>query len=209
MDAGRDQERSGDMSVAVHDEHETELLDPHAQLQTVWEDLDVPEGWRAEILKGTIVVTPPPAFMHNRAASRLIRIFARTIPEEWEIYPEMGVLLASTGDLYIPDLTICPPGIEPVEDKVILAEHALLVVEITSPSNADNDRKRKLWGYAHGPVPLYLLVDPHAKDGPHVTLYFTPEAGRYQNSTRVRYGEVMTLPEPFDLKIDTGQFPRR
>ena len=197
------------MSVAVHDEHETELLDLRAQLRTAWEELDVREGWRAEIVKGTIVVTPPPVIIHNRAASRLIRILARAIPDEWEIYPEVGVQIGSTGDLYIPDLTVCPPGIESAEDKVMLAEHALLVVEITSPSNADQDRKRKLWGYAHGPVPLYLLVDPHASDGPHVTLYSTPDAGVYQNSTRVRYGEVITLPEPFDLKLDTGQFPRK
>ncbi|HEV2347421.1 MAG TPA: Uma2 family endonuclease [Actinocrinis sp.] len=197
------------MSVAVDHVHETELLDPHAQLKTFWEELDIPHGWRAEILEGTVVVTPPPAFMHNRAASRLIRILAGAIPDEWDIYPELGIRLASTGDLYIPDLTICPPEVQPTEGKVVLAEHTLLVVEITSPANADHDRKRKLWGYAHGLVPLYLLIDPHASDGPHVALFSKPDKGIYLSMTRVPYGDPITLPAPFDLKIDTDQFPRK
>lgn len=198
------------MSVAVHDEHETELLDPHAQLRTFWEELDLPEGWRAEILEGTIVVTPYPAIKHNRVASALSRALGRAIPDDWEMYQTQAVLIAPTGDIYIPDLVIYPAESLPADAKelVIPVERALLVVEITSPSNANNDRERKLRGYAHGFAPLYLLVDAHASDGPHVALYSKPENGIYQSMTRVPYGEVITLPEPFDLKIDTGQFPR-
>lgn len=197
------------MSVAVHDEHETELLNPHAQVRALWEELDTPPGCRAEILEGTVVVAPPPANMHNSVAAKLNRVLARAMPEDWDIHQTQAVEFASTGDIYIPDLMVYRAESLPAEGNVAPPEHALLVVEITSPSNADHDRKRKLWGYAHGPVPLYLLVDPHAKDGPHVTLYSRPDAGVYQNVTRVPYGEVITLPEPFDLKIDTGQFPRK
>lgn len=197
------------MSVAVHDEHETELLDLHAQLRTAWEELDVREGWRAEIVKGTIVVTPSPANIHNSVAAILTEQLVHAKPAECLVHQTQAIELASTGDLYIPDLLVYPREKTPEDGNTVPAEHALLVVGITSPSNADQDRKRKLWGYAHGPVPLYLLVDPHASDGPHVTLYSTPDAGVYQNSTRVRYGEVITLPEPFDLKIDTGRFSRK
>lgn len=197
------------MSVAVHDEHETELLDPHAQVRALWEELDAPPGCRAEILEGTVVVAPPPANIHNKAASRLTRVLARTIPDDWEIFQTQAIEIGSTGDIYIPDLAVYRPQDVPAEGITAPPDRALLVVEITSPSNADHDRKRKLWGYAHGPVPIYLLVDPHAADGPHVTLYCRPEAGEYQEKTRVPYGESLTLPEPFDLKIDTGQFPRK
>ena len=197
------------MSVAVHDEHETELLDPHAQLQTVWEELDLPEGWRAEILEGTIVVTPSPANIHNSVAAILNELLVLAKPVDCAVHQTQAIELASTGDLYIPDLLVYPREKMPADGYTAPAEYALLVVEITSPSNANHDRMRKLWGYAHGLVPLYLLIDRLDPDGPHVTLYSAPEAGVYQNSTRVRYGEVITLPEPFELKIDTGQFPRK
>lgn len=197
------------MSVAVHDEHETELLDPHAQVRALWEELDAPPGCRAEILEATVGVAPPPANIHNSAADLLHELLVLAKKPGWGIYQTQAIEIASTGDVYIPDLLVYPRDKTPAEGYTVAAEHALLVVEITSPANADHDRKRKLWGYAHGPVPIYLLVDPHAADGPHVTLHFRPEAGEYQNTSRVPYGESITLPEPFDLKIDTGQFPRK
>ena len=197
------------MSVAVHDEHETELLDPHAQLQAVWEELNIPEGWRAEILEGTIVVSPSPANIHNSVAAMLTELLVLAKPLDCAVHQTQAIELASTGDLYIPDLLVYPREKMPADGYTGPAEHALLVVEITSPSNANHDRKRKLWGYAHGPVPLYLLVDRLDPDGPHVMLYAKPENGVYQSMTRVPYGEAITLPEPFDLKINTGEFPRK
>jgi Uma2 family endonuclease len=192
------------MSVAVY---ETGLLDPHAQLKAVWEELDAPQGCRAEILEGTVVVAPPPANIHNSVADLLHEQLVLAKRPNWGIHQTQAVELASTGDVYIPDLLVYPREDLPETGVTAPAEHALLVVEITSPSNADHDRKRKLWGYAHGPVPLYLLVDRHAADGPHVTLYSRPENGAYQNMTRVPFGDTITLPEPFELKIDTGTFP--
>ncbi len=193
------------MSVVAY---ETELLDPRGQLQAFWEELDVPEGWRAEILEGTVIVTPAPANRHNAVASDLHKLVNLHERGDWLVLQNQAVQLGATGDIYIPDLVVFPRERFPDKGCIAPAEHALLVVEITSPSNADHDRKRKLWGYAHGPVPLYLLVDPHAADGPHVTLHSQPKHGVYQDTTRVPYGDHVTLPEPFDLKIDTSRFPR-
>lgn len=194
------------MSVAAV--YETELLDPHAQLRAYWDDLDVPHGWRAEILKGTVVVTPPPVNIHNSIADLLQEQLVLAKKPDWGVHQTQAIEVEPTGDLYIPDLLVYPREELPADGYTAPAGHALLVVEITSPSNADHDRKRKLWGYAHGRVPLYLLVDRIDPEGPHVTLYSLPENGIYQSSTRVPFGEPLTLPEPFNLKIDTGRFPR-
>lgn len=64
------------------------------------------------------------------------------------------------------------------------------------------------WGYAHAPVPLYLLVDAWDETGPSVTLYEQPGNGRYNHATTVDFGEKIRLPELFDLEIDTSRFPR-
>jgi Uma2 family endonuclease len=205
MNAGDDRERSSDMSVAMC---ETELLDTRDPLLGFWEDIEVPPGWRAEIMEGTVVVSPAPAVMHNRVANALSRLMHRSeIPETWEIYQTASLQIGTTGDIYVPDLVVYPADRLPGKGGVIQAEHALLVVEITSPSNADHDRERKLWGYAHGPVPLYLLVDPHAQQGPQVTLYSCPGAGTYRSMDRVPYGGSIVLPDPFNLTVDTTKFP--
>ncbi|GAA1120749.1 Uma2 family endonuclease [Nocardiopsis metallicus] len=94
-------------------------------------------------------------------------------------------------------------------DPEQLIKDAILVVEVTSKSTAQKDRKPKLWGYAHTEVPLYLLVDrwdPESAKG-EVTLFSAPEGGRYTRSLRVPFGEGIELPSPFGLLIDTGAFP--
>jgi Uma2 family endonuclease len=208
MNAGDDRERSGAMSVATH---VTELLDPRDQLRAFWEELDIPHGWRAEILEGTIVVSPAPANRHNLVASMLHEQFILHFHNQhsWRVFQTQAVELRATGDVYIPDLVVYPQEKHPIDGVVTPAEHALLVVEITSPSNAEHDRKRKVWGYAHGPVPLYLLVDPHASDGPQVMLYSRPKDGTYQTVEQVSYGEEIRLPAPFDLTVDTSIFPTK
>jgi Uma2 family endonuclease len=203
MQPGDDQEGSKAMSVAVH---EAELLNPRDQLRRMWEELDPPRGGRAEIVEGTLIVVPPPANSHNSVADLLHELLVFAKPTDWGVYQTQGVQIGSTGDIYIPDLLVYPRDQLPARGFVAPAEHAQLVVEITSPSNADHDRKTKLWGYAHAPVPLYLLVDPHAADGPHVTLHSRPENGAYQTIVRRPFGEVVEVPEPFDLKIDTARF---
>lgn len=88
----------------------------------------------------------------------------------------------------------------------IPAEHVLLTVEITSRSNADTDRKTKLWGYAHAGVPLYLLIDRSAEGEPTVVLRSEPAEGRYRHQISAPFGEKIALPEPFDLTLDSAEF---
>jgi Uma2 family endonuclease len=178
------------------------------QLVDAWRDLDVPEGWRAEIIEERIVMTPPPGYPHNLIASRVHKALVRVIPDDWAIFQTAGVSIPLRSNLFIPDLVVIPedrvPGGE--DPGPVLAAEALLAVEITSRSNADTDRKTKLWGYAHAGVPLYLLIDRFAEGAPSVELYSKPNNGVYQESHRVPFGKPITLPEPFDLTLETGEF---
>ena len=53
-----------------------------------------------------------------------------------------------------------------------------------------------------------LLVDPWDVDGPAVTLYAEPVDGEYRSTKRVPCGRVIALPAPFDIALDTADFPR-
>ena len=88
----------------------------------------------------------------------------------------------------------------------IQSEELLLVVEITSKSNADHDRKWKRRGYAEGQVPLYLLVDRWSRPAA-LTLFSEPVDGEFQQSIVVPFGEALALPAPFDVEIDSSRFP--
>lgn len=174
-------------------------------LQT-WRELDVPEGWRAEITEVGITMTPPPSPPHNRIAGIVDRALSRALPEHLGVYQTLGVAVPAVGKLYIPDVCVVPVE-ELTADSEVTGDRLLLAVEITSKRNARHDRKTKTWHYAHGPVPLYLLIDRYDEDGPAVTLFSAPRDGHYQRQTRVPFGEPIALPEPIGLTLHTADFP--
>lgn len=104
-------------------------------LQT-WRELDVPEGWRAEIDEGQIVLVPPPHAHHNGIAARVQRRLYTTLPNDLEIYQTLGIHVAPLGKLYVPDLVVMPTELiaaaAPETSDPLDAAEALLVVEITS-----------------------------------------------------------------------------
>ncbi|GGO46928.1 MULTISPECIES: Uma2 family endonuclease [Streptomyces] len=176
-----------------------------------WRELDVPEGWRAEIDEARIVLVPPPHRHHSGVAAALCRAFYGSAPEELGVYQALGVHIADLDKLYVPDLVVAPrqavDDVEPGDCDPLDAAEALLVVEITSQGNAKDDRGKKLWAYAHAPVPVYLLVDRFDEHGPTVTLFSEPQNGAYKHAERVPFGERFVLPEPVGAAVDTAGFP--
>ncbi|MGW4199518.1 Uma2 family endonuclease [Streptomyces sp. NPDC004726] len=177
-------------------------------LVRIWQETDAPEGCKVEIIEGIVTVSPPPSNAHNRIADRVQRRLYTVLPEEWGIYQTLGAAVPSRDGLYIPDLAVAPEEILEREDgHFIPAAAAELIVEITSKSNASHDRIKKAAGYAQAGVPLYLLIDSWAPGGPTVTLYGEPKNGVYRVLQAGKFGDVIRLPEPFAVDLDTASFP--
>lgn len=174
----------------------------------LWEETDAPEGCKVEIIEGIITVAPPPANAHNHIAAKVPRRLLTVIPEDWDVYQTLGTAIPSRSGLCVPDLVVMPDEVVRGEsgDHVPLMA-AELVVEITSKPNATHDRINKAASYAYAGVPLYLLIDGWAPNGPTVTLYGKPKDDVYRVWRSVKFGEEIQLPEPFDLTLDTSAFP--
>ncbi|MFG2330366.1 Uma2 family endonuclease [Streptomyces sp. NPDC048604] len=173
-----------------------------------WETMDWPEGCKVEIIEGIITVSPSPTVRHNLAASRVHRRLHSVIPDDWEVFQTQSIAVASRLGMFIPDLVVVPA--EAADGRpgyYIPAEPALLVAEVTSPSNANHDRIMKAAAYAEAGVPLYLLIDAYAPGGPTVTLYGEPKDDVYRVLRAVPFGEKIQIPAPFDLTLDTAEFP--
>jgi Uma2 family endonuclease len=185
----------------------TDLTD-WSTLLTAWQELTVPEGWRAEIVENGINLTPPPGNGHSRIADLVNRALVRITPDEWGLYRTLGVSIPLRAKLFVPGLVIVPrdelDGLP--ENQPVSADRALLVAEITSFSDAETDRKMKRWSYAHAGVPLYLLIDRFDEDGPAVRLFSDPVDGHYQHMVRIPFGEKISLPEPFGIDLGTSGF---
>lgn len=184
------------MAVAV-----AELSEPGASdLLRVFDELDVPKGYRAELIEGEIVVSPPPFGNHEHDLALFAKQVHRRSATEMHVAGTKGVV--TPRGLFIPDGVVVHEGLlrgmEPWEpmDKVAM------VVEATS-SRPDTDREVKRRGYAEAGVPLYLLVD---RDRREVVLFSQPGDGDYRADVRVPFGRPIDLPEPFSFTLETESF---
>ncbi|MET7758761.1 Uma2 family endonuclease [Streptomyces sp. NPDC005389] len=172
-----------------------------------WESMDWPEGCKVEIIEGIITVAPSPASRHNSIASRVHRRLVLGIPEEWGVVQTQAIAVPARRGMFIPDLAVLPLAVLDGPGQYVAADAVELVAEVTSPSNANHDRITKAAAYARAGVPLYLLIDAHAPGGPTVTLYGEPKGDVYRVLRAVPFGEEIHLPAPFDLALETAEFP--
>jgi Uma2 family endonuclease len=170
--------------------------------------LDTPEGYRAQLIDGEIVVTPPPNGNHGRAIDHIV----------WQVFRKSAVEMSFDGvkGLIVPDGEIADAG-RVIPDATFArreldlfhnapswmeAKGVAMVVEVTS-SRADRDRDAKRRAYAGAGIPLYLLVD---RQFSRVTLFSKPAGDDYKRTLSVPCGTDLDLPEPFDFTLDTARF---
>jgi Uma2 family endonuclease len=179
-----------------------------ADVLRIWKELDVPEGWRPEITPEGIIMTPPPSGAHNLTAEEVHHALGAAIDRNtFGIFQSLGVAVRSIGGIFIPDIcVVARAGVSPGTDPVD-SEHVALAVEITSKSNAEHDRKRKKWAYAHGGIAQYLLIDAFDEDGPSVWVFSQPEEGTYRTAVRTPFGKPVRLADPVATVIESTLFP--
>ncbi|BCL28140.1 Uma2 family endonuclease [Streptomyces aurantiacus] len=177
------------------------------ELVRFWEETDWPEGSKVEIIEGIVTVSPAPAYRHNVIAERIQRRLYSVVPEHWGIFQTLAIAVPSRLGMLIPDILVAPVRDDMATDTHIPAALAELAVEVTSRSNARHDRVSKPAAYAAAGIPLYLLVDRWGAEGPTATLYGEPKGDVYRPLSTVKFGETLMLPAPFDLAIDTSEFP--
>lgn len=173
-------------------------------LPTLHESLKLPDGYRSEIIDGSIIVSPTPTFRHSRVVKRLERALDRSMPEGLDAYQMLTLEVSETGDRYVPDLALLPdaPGEEEQWDEsdwILPAADCELAVEVVSPSSALHDWQSKVKGYATAGVPLYLVIDPGKSE---IALFSNPEKGEYLDVARAVPGTSVKLPEPFGIEIE-------
>ncbi|WP_369405757.1 Uma2 family endonuclease [Streptacidiphilus anmyonensis] len=163
-------------------------------------DLSVPDGFRAQLIEGEIIVTPPPDGAHETLISVVAKQLYRHAGLDVDVLQTKG--LRVPGGRFIPDATVIAAGGFMEAEPWAEPAGVLLVLEVTS-SRPDKDREAKRLGYAKAGIPCYLLVD---RSEGKITLFTDPEKGDYQTATRASFGKPLDLPAPFGFTIDTTPF---
>ncbi|MFF1697081.1 Uma2 family endonuclease [Streptomyces sp. NPDC058257] len=170
--------------------------------------LDTPEGFRAQLIEGEIVVTPPPDGHHEDLLGLVVSQIYRRARTDMCFSGNKGLKLMGGGagpeNHAIPDGTFAPRELRLFRgaDPWMPCNGVGMVVEVTD-TRPQLDREAKRRCYARGGIPLYLLID---REGSSVTLFSDPEGDDYRQHCTLPFGKAVALPEPFGFELETVEF---
>ncbi|CAM3843634.1 Uma2 family endonuclease [Nocardiopsis rhodophaea] len=190
------------MAISLPDRHTTA-----GSLRRQVEEAPAPRGFRVEIIKGRIVMSPTPSFKHGGIVRRIEQQLLAQL-DEGRIAQQMYSIASpiDADDYTSPGLVVVPAAVEDDDGWLLDSDVVDLTVEVASPGNANSDFTDKLEEYASWHIPVYLLVDPRKGD---IFVYSDPGNGRYRTTHEARFGEAIELPSPLDdIRIETTGFRR-
>jgi Uma2 family endonuclease len=132
----------------------------------------LPEGVLCQVIDNAIYISPAPSFEHQVTISNIHFEIMSLIKKN-----KLGVCVSSPVDVYLDKYNAYQPDILYIsnENLSIIGKDGRvhgapdLVVEVLSPSNAEDDKKKKKIVYEKCGVREYFIVDPAKKD---VTSYY-------------------------------------
>lgn len=169
----------------------------------IFENLEVPEGFKAELLRGDIVMMAGPDRVHNR----IVQEVQDQIPRElWDRLQTQDIAIPGEASEPQPDLVVLPRGAEEGPGRLIPAPAVTLVLEVVSKSSVDRDYGDKRSIYAAGRVPTYLIIDPMAA---HCVLLTEPigtgDDADYEVERTIKFGAPVPL-DMLGVELDTTEF---
>ncbi|WP_217168853.1 Uma2 family endonuclease [Streptomyces sp. AC512_CC834] len=174
------------------------------ELLAALDELVVPDGYRAEIMRGSIVVSPWSKGYYLRAMRLVCAQLEVHLPESHVI--ERGPFLyVFPGDecAYGPDIHVAHERVFETESNHLDGEGLSFVAELTSPATRNNDLTEKVEVYGRAGVLVYLLLDMQEEQA---TVLWTPSTKGYESRITRPFGEKLPIPAPFDCLLDTSGF---
>lgn len=166
----------------------------YADLATMPDD-----GHRYELLDGTLIVSPAPSPLHQRAVLNLAVLLreATTGSDLETLVAPLAVVLA--------DDTVVEPDVL-VAKRTDLTDRGLsaapiVAVEVISPSTARFDRLLKYSRYAAAGIAHYWIIDPV---GASLTAYEFGPDGTYIELAHVTGDEAFAATRPVTLTVVPG-----
>ncbi|MFJ8545366.1 Uma2 family endonuclease [Streptomyces sp. NPDC093586] len=169
------------------------------------ERMPVPEGIRAEIVGGTVYMTPQRSTHH-----KIIRRIERTIEDRFgmdvELLSDVRIDFPGHENGFCPDVVKMRDGAKEDATGHWRHEDVEFVAEVISQGTAANDYGPKKLAYAAAEVPLYLIADPYQG---RCHIFTRPKDGDYTTETRVAFGQELDLTDTvLGLTLRTDAFPR-
>ncbi|MFC9607888.1 Uma2 family endonuclease [Streptomyces niveus] len=161
-----------------------------------------PELVRLEFINGQVQVKTASDGTHGEIVMWLLEQCMHQRPD-LRLYPEQGLKVeAYRKGRARPDGVLAPEENFVGQGEWAEPAGVLMVLQVTSRDTDTNrrDRVEKPYGYAAAGIPLYLLVD---RDARSLTVRAEPKNGEYRSMSTYDFGEVVQLPDPVGITLET------
>ncbi|WP_442759471.1 Uma2 family endonuclease [Streptomyces pseudogriseolus] len=181
----------------------TELGDFEEMLNLL-DELELRDGFKAEIIRGNIVVSPWSKAFHLDVMELVCEQLRPHLPAEHRIsYGPFLYVFPGVERAYGSDIHAAHRSASRSTSSHLDGEALSFVAELTSSSTRDDDLTDKAETYGKAGVPVYLLLD---MQGEQATVFSMPSAKGYEARETKPFGEKLSVPAPFDCVLDTTNF---
>ncbi|MEU9403081.1 Uma2 family endonuclease [Streptomyces sp. NPDC048242] len=162
-----------------------------------------PEGVKAELLRGVIVMRVGPGLVHNRIVAEVQDRIAR---QRWSPLQRQGIEILGEASEPVPDLAVLARDLLPDSGRLLPSRLITMVVEVVSETGVHYDYVIKRPIYAAGKIPAYLIIDPIMA---HCVLLTKPsgqgDEADYRSQEIVEFGDPLPL-DDLGLELGTDEF---
>lgn len=189
-------------------EDRIEMTDADTEQLDAWferlERMPVPEGFRVEIVGGSVFMTPQ-RDTHWNIILRIATVVAAKFGTE-RVFSDVRIDFPGYQNGLCPDIALVKDATKKDDTGHWRHQDVEFVAEVISEGTAQNDYGPKKTAYAEAGVPLYLIADPYQG---RCFVHTEPKDGDYGDRTVVNFGDDIDLTGTVvDLVLKTDAFPR-
>ncbi|WP_329052261.1 Uma2 family endonuclease [Streptomyces violaceus] len=174
------------------------------ELLDILDELRLRDGFKAEIIRGKIVVSPWSQGYYHRVMELVCeQLRPHLLPGHRISCGPFLYVFPGDERAYGPDIHAAPGRVFETTSNRLDGEALSFVAELTSSSTRDDDLTDKVEVYGRAGVPVYLLLDMQEEQA---TVLWTPSAKGYESRVTRPFGEKLPIPAPFDCLLDTAGF---
>jgi len=168
------------------------------------DELIMPDGYKAEIIRGSIVLSPWSKGYYFRVMELICDRLRPHVPEGHRIgYGPFLYVFPDGERAYGPDIYAAHERTFETTSNHLDGEALSFVAELTSPSTRADDLTDKVETYGKAGVPVYLVLDMQEEQA---IVFGSPSAKGYEARFTKPFGEKLYIPDPFGCPLDTTGF---
>ncbi|MET7979602.1 Uma2 family endonuclease [Streptomyces mirabilis] len=190
-------------------EDRIEMADANTKRLDEWfqrlERMPVPEGFRVEIVEGTVHMTPQ-RDTHWEIIRRIVRSVEDRFGMGVKVFSDVRIDFPGRENGFCPDVAKLSDSAEKDDEGRWHYKNVEFIAEVISQSTGSNDYGPKKTAYALAEVPVYLIADPYQG---RCHLFTQPKDGEYVSELSVAFGvDIDLTTTPVGLTLKTDEFPR-